>query len=320
MRTPVALIIFNRPDTTERVFAEIAKAKPPKLFVVADGPRSDRPADAEKCAAARAVIERVDWECEVLKNYSDLNLGCGRRPATGISWVFEKVEEAIILEDDCVPHPTFFPFCEELLEKYRDDERVMHISGSNFQFGHKRGPFSYFFSRHNCVWGWATWRRAWRHHDIKIKLWPALRDTPLLVDILGDPRAVEGWQRILDGAFAGAGNVDYWDYQWTFACWAQSGLSVGPNTRLISNIGFGDQATHTKSNNKRIANLPTAGMVFPLQHPPYVVRNLDADRFTIEEVFLAHLPKKTSFYRKLRGKFSDVVPAPVRKVISSLGG
>ncbi len=158
IRTPVALIIFNRPDTTERVFAEIAKARPPKLFIIADGPREDRPGEAERCASARAIVDRVDWNCEVQKNYSDVNLGCGARPATGISWVFDQVEEAIILEDDCIAHPTFFRFCDELLEKYRDDERIMHIAGNNFQFGNQRTSFSYFFSHHNICWGWASWR------------------------------------------------------------------------------------------------------------------------------------------------------------------
>ena len=153
MNTPVALIIFNRPDTTKKTFDEIAKARPPKLFVIADGPRADHPEDIKKCAAVREIIERVDWKCEVIKNYSDVNLGCGKRPATGISWIFEHVEEAIILEDDCVPHPTFFRFCEELLEKFRYDERVMQISGSNFQLGHKRTSYSYFFLPHFCLLG-----------------------------------------------------------------------------------------------------------------------------------------------------------------------
>jgi hypothetical protein len=142
LKTPVALIIFKRPDTTERVFETIRQAKPPKLLVVADGPRTDQPGEAEKCAATRAIIDRVDWDCEVLKNYSDSNLGCGLRPATGISWVFEQVEEAIVLEDDCVPHPTFFRFCEELLEYYRHDERIMSISGINPYFGRRRAEYS----------------------------------------------------------------------------------------------------------------------------------------------------------------------------------
>jgi hypothetical protein len=308
MQTPVALIIFNRPHTTERVFAEIAKAKPPKLFVIADGPRSDWPGEAEKCVATRAIIERVDWECEVFKNYSDVNLGCGRRPATGISWVFEQVEEAIILEDDCVPHPTFFRFCEELLERYRDDKRMMHISGNNFQFGRRRTPFSYFLSCHNICWGWASWRRAWQHFDMGVKLWPALRDTSWLLDIVGDTRAVQYWQKVFDQAYVSRGNVNYWDYQWTLTCWAQNGLSILPNTTLVSNIGFGEGATHTKSSRDKRSNLPTTEMSFPLRHPPYVARNREADQFFIEQIVLPRSPKQLSVYRKLRRKFSALAP------------
>jgi hypothetical protein len=160
VNTPIAFFIFNRPDTTARVFEAIRQAQPSKLLVVADGPRSTRPGEAEKCAATRAIIDQVDWECEVLTNYSDVNLGCRHRVSSGLDWVFEQVEEAIILEDDCLPHPTFFRFCEELLEWYRHDHRIVAISGDNFQNGHQSGEFSYYFSRYVHIWGWATWRRG----------------------------------------------------------------------------------------------------------------------------------------------------------------
>jgi hypothetical protein len=176
IKTPVAFLVFNCPDTTIRVFEEIRCARPPKLLVVADGPRADRPGEADKCQAVRAVIETVDWPCEVLKNYSDVNLGCKIRVSSGLDWVFEQVEEAIILEGDCLPHPTFFRFCEELLETYRDDERIGMISGDNFQFGRKRGDASYYFSRYNHIWGWASWRRAWQHYDRNMAIWPKFRD------------------------------------------------------------------------------------------------------------------------------------------------
>jgi len=298
VRTPVAFIIFNRPETTKLVFNEIVKARPRKLFVIADGPRADQPSDSGKCEAARAIIDRVDWDCQVLKNYSDVNLGCGRRPATGISWVFEQVEEAIILEDDCVPHPTFFRFCSELLENYRDDERVMQISGNNFQFGRQRTAFSYFMSRFQlCAGAWATWRRAWQYYDMEMKLWPSLRDTPWLFEILGDLRAARYWQNIFDRAYDCAGNVDYWDYQWTFAFWAQNGLSVLPSTTLVSNIGFGEDATHTKSPNDPTANLPTAPMMFPLRHPPYIARDNEADQFIIQHLLRGHQLKAQTVIR-----------------------
>ena len=176
LQTPIALVIFNRPELTARVFAEIAKVKPRQLFVIADGPRPGREQDVELCAAARKIIERVDWDCELILDYSDVNLRPHRRIVSGITNAFREVEELIVLEDDCVPHPTFFRFCEELLERYRDDERVMHIAGNHFQPQTRRQmPYSYTFARWNISWGWATWRRAWQHFDLEVRRWADLR-------------------------------------------------------------------------------------------------------------------------------------------------
>jgi hypothetical protein len=317
MDTSVALIIFNRPDTTERALAAIAKAKPAKLFVIADGPRADRPGEAEKCAAARAIVDRVDWDCEVLKNYSEVNLGCGHRPASGIGWVFEHVEEAVILEDDCLPRPTFFRFCEELLAKYRSDERVMMISGRNNYADMIRTPYSYHFCyRHSC-WGWATWRRAWERFDIKINLWPTLRATPWLQNIIEDPKAIEFWRYHFDRAYAGAGNVNYWDYQWTFACWAHNGLAIVPQVNLIHNIGFGEHATHTKSVKDRRVNLPTAEMTFPLRHPPSVEWDKELDRL-VEDERLTEKQRRSDVYWQLRRKLASALPGSLRKQLSNL--
>jgi len=314
INTPVALIIFNRPDTTQRVFAEIARVKPRKLFVVADGPRSDHPNDVEKCAISRAIIERVDWDCKVVKGYSDINMGCGWRAASGISWVLEQVEEAIILEDDCVPHPTFFRFCEELLEKYRDDERVMVISGRN-HLGQRQTPYSYFFGRLLGCWGWATWRRAWKHYDIQMKLWPELRNTRWLRNILADPRAAQKWRNIFDRTHAG--KIDTWDFQWVFACWAQNGFGITANINLVRNIGFGKDATSTRSLNDERANVPSAAINFPLQHPPHMVWDKEADDLRFEQSLRAEQPQ-TSLYRRLRRKLAAGTPDPIRKQISRL--
>jgi hypothetical protein len=300
MNTPIALIIFNRPDTTERVFTEIAKAKPPKLFVIADGPRTDHPDDVEKCAATRAIIDRVDWDCEVLKNYSDINLGCGHRPASGISWVFENVEEAIILEDDCMPHPTFYRFCRELLEKYRDDERVMLITGRNLLTGRLQQKYSYHFRRTFSCWGWATWRRAWQHYDFGIKLWPELRETSWLRNILLNERAVEFYRKIFDQAHLSARNLHYWDYQWAFSCWAHSGLAVVPAANLIQNIGFGPAATHTTSESSPVGRLLAEEIVFPLHHPSFISPDTDADLFCFD--LLVPKKKRRSLMRYLLRK------------------
>lgn len=277
MRTPVAFFIFNRPQLAGRVFAEIARARPRLLFVVADGPRADRPGEAGLCAAARAVAERVDWDCEVRRLYADENMGCDGRLTTGMEWVFGQVGEAVILEDDCLPHPTFFPFCEELLERYRDDERVMCVGGRNSIHGERETPYSYFFTRILSCWGWATWRRAWRHFDYEMKLWPALRETSWLRDLLADDSLVEYFTFIFDRARARAGGVAAWDYAWAFSCWAQYGLEALPAANLVANIGFGDAATHTRDAASVLARVPVGAMEFPLRHPPYMAWDREAD-------------------------------------------
>jgi hypothetical protein len=176
METPIAFFIFNRPHLTQKVFDAIRQAQPKILLVVADGSRFDRADETELCAQTRAVIKQVDWDCQVLTNFSETNLGCKRRVSSGLNWVFETVEEAIILEDDCLPHPTFFPFCETLLDYYRHDSRIMNISGENFQFGRQRTQDSYYFSRYNHCWGWASWRRAWNNYDVEMQLWSVIKE------------------------------------------------------------------------------------------------------------------------------------------------
>lgn len=283
LKTPVVLLIFNRPDATEKVFEVIRQVKPPLLLVVADGPREDKPDDIRKCNAARAIVDCVDWDCKVLKNYSEINLGCGRRPASGLDWVFEMVEEAIILEDDCVPHPTFFRFCEELLERYRYDQRIMSISGQNVQFGRRRTEYSYYFSRYNHGWGWATWRRAWQYFDFDMKLWPEVLDKNLLKDILVDTHVVKNWTKIFQLTYDKF--INCWDYQFTFSCWIQNGLSILSDVNLVSNIGHGSEASNTTDTKSPFNNIPAEAVSFPLKHPLFVIRNLEADDFTEDNLF-----------------------------------
>jgi len=300
IKTPVAFFIFNRPQTTEAVFAEIARIRPQQLLVIADGPRAGHPDDAEKCSATRSIINRADWGCEVVTHYAETNLGCKRRVSTGLDWVFNQVEEAIVLEDDCLPHPTFFRFCEELLERYRDDRRVMHISGYNFQLGHRRLSASYYFSRYSHVWGWATWRRAWKFYDVEMNLWPDFRDDHRLKDVLGDPGAIASWTRFFQSAYEG--KISTWDIQWLFACWAQNGLSILPNTNLVSNIGQGTDATHTAGKNW-FTSLPPASLDLPIQHPRFVVPDTVADRFTQQTMFTSTLVER------IRGKARRMLSA-----------
>ncbi len=175
MNTPVVFIIFNRPDTAERVFEVIRQVQPTKLLVVADGPRSNRPGAEQKCMATRSIIQKVDWNCEVHTNFSDVNLGCRDRISSGLNWVFEMVEEAITLKDDCLPHISFFRFCQALLNYYRNDTRVMHICGNYFGSSNQYLGESYFFSLFCPILGWVAWRRAWKYFDVAIPIWSELK-------------------------------------------------------------------------------------------------------------------------------------------------
>ncbi|MGB3297848.1 MAG: glycosyltransferase family 2 protein, partial [Phormidesmis sp.] len=255
MPAPIVFIIFNRPDTTRRVLDRLRALKPAKLFVIADGPRRDRPLEAEKCAKTRAVIDSIDWDCEVLKNYSDTNLGCKNRVVSGLNWVFEQVNEAIIIEDDCLPHLDFFTFCDELLAHYRNDERIMSIGGTN-RFGKwKDDKQSYHFSYHGSIWGWATWKRAWQHYDPALRLWQDSEIKQRTRDVLADPMQYRFREKVFDMAYAE--QTHGWSYAWRFAMLIQSGLSILPSVNLVSNIGFGEAATSTTSNHRGTANLPT---------------------------------------------------------------
>jgi len=201
--------------------------------------------DVQKCNEARSLIDRIDWPCQILKKYSENNLGCRRNISRGLDWVFNNVESAIILEDDCVPDNTFFPFCEELLQEYRDDHRIISISGNNNHFGKSTTKYSYYFSRYVHIWGWASWRRAWNFFDVEMKLWPEVRDSGWLEDLLQNQRAVKYWSNVFQSTYENKN--DSWGYQWMFACWINRGLSITPERNLVSNIGFSEDATHTRS-------------------------------------------------------------------------
>lgn len=282
--TPIALMVFNRPEPTRLVFQAVREARPARLLLVADGPRAGRAGEAELCAQVRRIVGEVDWPCQVSTNFSEENLGCGLRMASGIDWVFELVEEAIILEDDCVPHPTFFRYCQELLDKYRDDTRVMHIAGNNSGIAGSRSDASYYFSRYTHCWGWATWRRAWRSYDFDVLRLDEAVSGGRLEAMFARAYELRGWLerfRQVHGDRA----KHTWDYQWTFACWIDGGLSILPNRNLISNVGFGPDATHTTDSDSSFACLPVVAMEFPLRHPSAVERDVLADERAQREIF-----------------------------------
>lgn len=298
---PVAFIVFNRPDTTARVFAEIAKAMPPKLLVVADGPRVGRAGEAERVAAARAaVVEQISWPCELLTNFSDENLGCKKRVSGGIDWIFQQVEEAIILEDDCLPDRSFFRFCEEMLDRYRNEQRVGMISGDNFQAGRQRGGDSYYFSKHMHVWGWASWRDRWQGlYDVAMRRWPGIRDDGRLSGMLPAGADAEYWRFTFERVYEGG--IDTWDYQWVFTNWVEDRLCILPAENLVSNIGFGAEATHTTSENA-LANLPLRSLDFPLTHPLLLAANAEADRYSSDRLF-----RRATLAERITGRLRKMI-------------
>ncbi len=300
LTTPVAFIIFNRPDTTALVFAEIAKARPPKLLVIGDGPRVHKAGEAKRVAATRAIIEQIDWPCEVLTHFSETNLGCKKRVSSGIDWVFEQVEEAIILEDDCLPDPSFFRFCQESLQRFRHDSRIGIISGDNFQLGRAPMPESYYFSKYIHIWGWASWRDRWQAYDVDMGLWPQVRDQGRIEDLVLEKSEAPFWQSIFERVYRG--EIDTWDYQWVFANWCMGRLNILPSVNLISNIGFGAEATHTTAYGP-LANLPTRAMTFPLTHPKIQARNREADLFSDRHCFRTPLVHRV--YRRLAERIKN---------------
>ena len=264
MPVPVAFFVFNRPTFTARVFERIAAARPARLFVIADGPRPGRPGEAEQCAAVRRIVSQVDWDCEVRTNFARTNLGCKNRVAGGLDWVFQQVDRAIVLEDDCLPHPTLFPFFAEMLDRFADDARVMMVTGTNATASWKLDRQSYHFSYCGSIWGWATWRRAWSYYDVAMRLWNDPEARQRMIDVFALPELYES--RLKAYGEVAAGKVDTWDMQWSFARIIQSGLSVVPAVNLVSNLGFGPGATHTHNPAAALADLPLGEMEFPLRH------------------------------------------------------
>lgn len=301
MKASVLLIVFNRPGSTREVFETVRQARPTRLYVAADGPRDGRDGEAALCEEARCIATAVDWPCQLTTLFRDTNAGCKAAVSEAISWFFEHEPEGIILEDDCVPDSSFYRYCEELLDRYRDDPRVMTIGGN--YFGNARiAPFatSYFFSRHVEIWGWASWRRAWALYDRNMADWPRLRDSGWLASI---GEGVSGFERNWINTFAPvhAGRVNTWDVQWVFSVWRSGGLSVLPTKNLVANIGFNENATHTKEDDQFYSRVQRERMLFPLRHPSSVARDAVLDRWLDRHLHQIGLPIHAKVVKRLRG-------------------
>lgn len=284
------------------MWSSIRVVRPPVLLVVADGPRTE--AERNDCEATRRLVECIDWPCDVRRNYSAVNMGCRQRMATGLTWVFEQVEEAVILEDDCLPHPTFFRYCEELLERYRNDRRVMHIGGNTFQGRKPQKKASYYFSKYAHVWGWASWRRAWQHYDVNMAAWGG-NNNPVIERYCNGPIEKHYWTVMFKGA--AEGRLDTWDYAWLFACWQHDGLSIVPEVNLITNIGFGVGSTHTTDDQSPFANMVSQSIQFPLRHPKHVEIHSAADGRTFRTLFVPREPMWLRVNRWLARLFASVM-------------
>lgn len=306
---PVAILNFNRPHMTRRVFEVVRQIRPRRLLLVADGPRASRPEDFRLCAEVRAIFDEIDWDCEVSRNFSDINLGSFARNASGLNWVFDTVEEAIIIEDDCVPSLSFFRYCEELLERYRDDPRVGVISGLNLNFPViAQKNESYFFSAFNFGWAWATWRRVWQQVDLPMSWWEPEAGRKLLQNVFPEPSDCQHYYQIYENIRSGK-MKNAWDYQLLLSCFRYSQCGVIPRVNLVSNIGFGADATHCTDEFSPLQNLPRGELEFPLVHPADVQRSIAVDH----AIFCIDNPQQT-FGRRVINKLARTFKRAKKKV------
>lgn len=286
--TPVLLLIFNRPDTTERVFNLIKEIKPSKLFISGDGARSNKAGENEKVEHAREITKSIDWDCDVKYNFSDINLGCKKGVSSGISWFFENVTAGIIIEDDVLPHKSFFGFCNEMLERFKENEKVMHIGGANFQDGIVRGKSSYYFSKLCHVWGWASWARAWKKYNVKID-----DEEPEIDNVLNNTFSGNGLRDYYRKYIlkVKSGHLDTWDYQWAYTVWKNNGMSIIPNKNLTTNIGFGSDATHTLDIESKLSEMRSYD-IGEIIHPGTLEVCSEADIYTYKTKLKIPLLKK----------------------------
>lgn len=245
--TPIIFIIFNRPEVTRKVFAEISKQRPKHLFIVSDGARQNREAETERVEEARSITEHINWPCEVHRNYAKYNMGCKQRVASGIDWAFKHVDKAIILEDDCLPSETFFDFCQNMLIKYENEMRVFAVSGT--YLGIESNKPGHYFSRYSLMWGWATWKSRWIHYQVQ----PTDSYSVLVRTWWKRPIALLYWLQVMKSVRSG--KVDTWDIQWIFTVWRNKALACRPNRNLVQNLGFGDGATHTNNAESELGKL-----------------------------------------------------------------
>lgn len=284
--TPILFLVFNRPDTTQVVFNRIREVQPARLYIAADAPREGRDDEKLRCKEVKEIVSKVDWSCEVRHLYRDKNLGCKIAISSAISWFFEQEEQGIILEDDCLPDLSFFPFCEELLERYKDDQRIGHIGGNCFLPSIIKNGWSYDFCSITHIWGWATWRRVWKNMDVNFPFWekyPERRKSLFC----------NKWEEIYFNSFIPDAlfhrhGLNPWGVFYYYMLRTQHQLSIYPSVNLVTNIGLGDpNATHTTKNAHKLF-VPSTPIHFPLKHPEYIMCNREIDRKAVRNNFFSY--------------------------------
>lgn len=281
MKKPVAVIIYNRSKYLSQLIESIREYKPKKVYIIGDGWKNNQ--DKMNVLTTRKFIENnIDWNCKIVKFYSEKNLGLRRRVVSGLNMVFEIEESVIILEDDLVVDPSFYTFCEELLEKYKKNEKISCISGNNFQFGEYLPSQSYFFSRYVHSWGWATWARAWKKYDDDLIYLKTMKDKHILRDILDG--MIKEWYWLTIFYLVKKNKFDSWAYRWSYSNFYYQALSISPSQNLVSNLGYGRGATNTRLKNK-VMNLPTFKVKFPLSHPRSISADIKADNNTFRNLY-----------------------------------
>ena len=290
--TPILFLIFNRPDTTQKVFDTFRQLKPKYLYIAADGPRPNRPGEQDRCTQARAIIKQIDWDCQLKTLFRSHNLGCGKAVSQGITWFFDHVEQGIIIEDDIIASPTFFHFAEEMLSKYKDTPQIMHISAFN-PLGEVSISETYYFSMFVHIWGWATWKRAWQKY--------IFQPTQEQINQIIQPYHTEGEKKYLQKLGAALQRADTWDYQWTMTVQREAGLGVSPNKNLILNIGFGEDATHTTKANPW-ANVQKYDLPTHIIYPATIARNKKIETQSLQNL------RYTAFRTKIINKLNSFFP------------
>lgn len=299
--SPVLLLVFNRPDTTVKVFNSIRQVKPPRLYIASDGPRLGIEGEIDLVESVREIVQNVDWECEVNTLFRDVNLGCKYSVSNAINWFFTNEEQGIILEDDCLPNISFFYYCEELLNKYKDVNEVFMISGENSAFELFEFKGDYMFSKYANIWGWASWARVWEKYNVNIESWPENRKK--IKHMFSNKSVMRFWLNTFDLTFKEQLNT--WDYQLCYLLLLNSGKCIIPKTNMISNIGFGPNATHTRTGDRSVMSLPSSEIKFPLSHVLYQNDELIIDSYYEKYYFNRSIGLKFFIYNLIKVIFSS---------------